>query len=538
MKNYYSLLLAFVLCSFQLGTYAQAVPALNSYPSASAVIFLDFDGHTDVTRNWFPLGPLSLAASGMNEAKITEVFNRVAEDFRPFNINITTDSTKYWAAPIDQRMRVVITTTYSWYGSSAGGVSWVNSFRWGTNTCCFVFSSLLGYDPKQVAEAASHEAGHTLGLQHQTKYDAACNKITDYDPGSGTGEIGWAPIMGVGYYQNFTLWHNGTTIYGCNSYQSDLDIITSADNGFGYREDDHGKTFSTATTPVFTANQFEVTGVIERNTDQDMFRFIMPANGRLKIDAVPYNVGTGNAGSDLDMQVSLYNEQENLLSVYNPGNLLSSVADTQLNAGTYYIKVEGKGNLYAPSYASLGSYSMHASIQPNGVAVLPVRKLELNGSINNNKHQLNWIIDIDERIESQILEISVDGKSYQPLANLPIDVRSYVYESASTVSVRYRLNVMLENGYRYYTNILTLQKQLPGTNWPRIAGNPVQTGTITINSPGKFEFTLMDVNGRPITSGKLINGQNSIQASNLLPGMYLIRYSTENGQQTEKIIRQ
>lgn len=536
MKHYYSLLLAVLLCSFQLRTSAQTVPVMNSYPSANAVIFLDFDGHTDVSGNWFPF-PLVLGPSGLNNTQITEIFNRIAEDYRPFNINITTDSTKYWAAPVAQRTRVIFTITSSWYGSSAGGVSWVGSFRWGTNTPCFVFSALLGYDAKKVAEAASHEAGHTLGLQHQTKYDAGCNKISDYDAGVGTGEIGWAPIMGVGYYQNFTLWHNGTTIYGCNSYQSDLDKITDPINGFGYREDDHGKTFATATTPAFTANEFDVTGVIDRNTDQDMFRFIMPTSGRLQVDAVPYNVGTGNAGSDLDMQVSLFDESENLLSVYNPGNLLNSVADTQLNAGTYYIRVEGKGNLYAPAYASLGSYSMHAKIQQNGVGVLPLRKLDLKGSLSNGKHQLSWLVDVDEKILQQILEVSTDGRTYQPLAELPADVRSYSYAPASNIALLYRVNLNLENGHRYYSNNISLQNR-QSNNWPRIAGNPLLSNSITVNSPGNFEYVLIDANGRSIISGKLANGMNTIQAPALLPGMYLMRYSTENSFQTEKIIRQ
>ena len=60
----------------------------------------------------------------------------------------------------------------------------------------------------------------------------------------------------------------------------------------------------------------------------------------------------------------------NLLAVYNPGTLLNSATDTMLNPGLYYLKVEGKGNVYAPAYASLGSYSLKGSIE--GGVVLPV----------------------------------------------------------------------------------------------------------------------------------------------------------------------
>src|SRR5919205_2791630 len=75
-------------------------PILNSYPSASAVIFLDFDGHTVNNTSWNYNGAIYCSPSGLNNTQITEVFNRVAEDYRPFNINITTDSTKYLAAPV------------------------------------------------------------------------------------------------------------------------------------------------------------------------------------------------------------------------------------------------------------------------------------------------------------------------------------------------------------------------------------------------------------------------------------------------------
>src|SRR6476660_7365776 len=81
------------------------VPLLNSYPSAAAVVFLDFDGHTVNGTSWNYNGPIACGASGLNNSQITEVFNRVAEDYRPFNINITTDSNKYLAAPANQRPR-------------------------------------------------------------------------------------------------------------------------------------------------------------------------------------------------------------------------------------------------------------------------------------------------------------------------------------------------------------------------------------------------------------------------------------------------
>ena len=196
MKIQYPIYLAVMLIMSH--TLFAQVPKLNSYPSAPAVIYLDFDGHTVNGTSWNSSGPIYAGPSNLNEAQITEVFNRVAEDYRPFNINVTTDSTKYWAAPAKRRMRAILTITWEWYGR-AGGVAFTNSFSWGDNTPCFIFTSLHGYNVKNIAEAASHEVGHTFGLRHQARYNDVCVKTEDYNSGTGTGQVSWAPIMGVGY---------------------------------------------------------------------------------------------------------------------------------------------------------------------------------------------------------------------------------------------------------------------------------------------------------------------------------------------------
>ncbi|MCZ2459530.1 MAG: T9SS type A sorting domain-containing protein [Chitinophagales bacterium] len=509
------------------------VPIYNSYPSAPATIFLDFDGQTVENTSWNSNGPIYCGASGLNSAKITEVFNRVAEDYRPFNVNVTTDSSAYWAAPANARTRVILTVTSDWYGS-AGGVSFVSSFVWGDNTPAFVFTALLNYSTKNIAEAAAHEAGHTLGLYHQSTYDANCKKIADYNSGQGTGEIGWAPIMGVGYSKNFTLWNNGPNSWGCSNYQSDLDIITSQ-NGFSYRADDFSSNFADAHEATLSNNQFDISGIIERNSDQDMFKFSLPSMGKFTLNAIPYNVGTGDAGSNLDMQLSLYDHSQTLLNIYNPGNLLSAAMDTTLVAGDYYLKVEGKGNIYAPEYASLGSYSLKGSFVGN--SPLPLRELKLTGTVSGDKHELNWLIDADESVVSQILEASNDGSHFIQLVQPGNDERSYSYTPSSEGNIQYRLNVVFDNGRQYYSNVVSL-RQKSITQRPHLISNPVTSGNVMVSSPGKFSYMVFDVNGKMIHKGVLSNGTNLIDPYGLGRGMYLIRFANASHQWTDKLIIQ
>ncbi len=536
MKNLLSTCFIALAVSSAITSKAQ-VPILNSYPSASAVILLDFDGHTVPVGNaWnYTSSPMVMGSSGLTNAQITAVFNRVAEDYRPFNVNVTTDSAKYLAASANRRMRVILTTSWEWYGS-AGGVAFVGSYTWGDNTPCFVFSSLLNYNVKNISEATSHEAGHTLGLYHQSRYDpVTCVKISDYHSGTGTGEIGWAPIMGVGYYQNLTLWNNGPNSYGCTNIQSDLSVITSG-NGFTYRTDDYNAAFNNQTTKIeFRNNEFTVNGIIEQSGDKDNFKIVQPSLGRFQLSAVPYNVGTGNSGSNVDMQVTLYNSSASLIGTYNPGNLLSSVIDTILNPGTYYIQVEGKGNIYAPNYASLGSYALQASFSPGGT--LPLRRLELSGELVSDKHKLNWLIDADEQVVSQILEVATDGRNFSPVTAPNTADRQFLYRPYVSTAAQYRLNVTFDNGKQYYSNIVTLRGNGSVVR-PKILSNLINSNLITVNSPGNYNYIILDMNSKVTHRGQLTAGLNNISADRMAGGMYMIQYSNGDEQWTDKFIRQ
>lgn len=532
MKNYYQSVLAFCLLFVAVSVKAQ-VPVYNSYPSATATMFIDFDGHTVEGTSWNAFGPIFCDPSNLTTIQMTEIFNRVAEDYRPFNINITTDSTKYWSAPLNQRVRVIVTTSSSWYGS-AGGVSYLNSFTWGNNTPAFVFSALLGYNTKRIAEATAHELGHTVGLKHQSTYDNNCIKTAEYNPGIGSGEIGWAPIMGVGYYRNFTLWNHGTNPQGCNIFQDDLGIITSAQNAFGYREDDHMNNGTDATPAPMTNNQFVVDGVIERATDQDVFKFVIPALGNLRLNATPYNIGTGNSGSNLDIQLEILDQNYNLMYTYNPGEALDIAIDSTFTAGTYYMKIQGRGNAFAPEYASLGSYSITSSFRP--LAPLPLHKLELKGSHAGNRHLLNWEIIADETVTSQVVEVSEQNSGQFHVAGNPsTDARNFQYTPNASGWLQYRLHVSFDDGRSYYSNTITLPNR--AENKPELSTNIVRS-EMSVRSAGAFHYTIVDYNGRTVSKGKLDQGITRINTSMLSSGMYLVRFENNQELYVEKFVKE
>lgn len=526
------------LCALLLATAtvvkAQVPYNLNSFPAASATIFLDFDGQTVHTPYWNGGQRFVCAAPTLSAVQMERIFNQVAEDYRPFNINITTDSARYFAAPINRRTRVIITPTSSWYGS-AGGVAYIESFRWGLEIPCFVFSNLLNNNAKMVSEASSHEAGHTLGLYHQSTYDANGNFLQEYNPGIGSGEISWAPIMGNSYSRNLTLWHNGTTNWGSTSTQNELAIIASTQNGFGYRPDDVGNTTTTAGAVAMNGNSYTIDGFINSTTDQDVFRLQFAAAGRYTLNGTPFNVGGGFSSANIDLRVTLLNATGSVLAVYNPSSSVQAIADTNLNAGTYFLRIENVSNVNTTNYGMLGNYIMQGSFVPN--STLPVYSLVLSGNSSNNRHNLSWSIVADEPIENISIEVSTDGRNFNRLQDVSGTTRSFAHQPAAAQAYKYyRLFVVTASQLTYYSNIIHLRENGNAKKF-NLVTNVVSGGSLALNSTGVYNWRMVDMNGRMLQSGKTAAGINHIQLGSLSSGTYLMQVIDGSEIATEKFIR-
>jgi hypothetical protein len=311
--------------------------------TAASVIYLDFNGQYVANTMWNVNGPVTAAPANLTSEEINTIFQRVAADFSPFNVTITTDEAVYNAGNPLKRTRVVITESWEWYGQ-AGGVSYLNSFTWGDNTPCFVFSSLLGYNVKKIAEACSHEAGHTLGLRHQSVYDANGVKLSEYNWGQGSGEIGWAPIMGASYGENLTLWHNGPNSISATSLQDDVAKIAAV---VGFVTDEFSNTTSNATSLSGSKN-----GLINNSTDVDFFS--LNIQGTQTVSLIPINVGPNNDGGNLDLVLNIYSSQGSLISTINDPMILN--AGVSLAPGTYYLSAGTTDNQFTTRYGMLSKY--------------------------------------------------------------------------------------------------------------------------------------------------------------------------------------
>jgi PKD repeat protein len=347
---------------------------LHSKPGASKVIYLDFNGHTTTGTSWnssFTSGAAITTPPYSTDATVTTAFStteldniysiwqHMAEDYAPFDVDVTTQDPglealrKTTTADTQFGVRVCIGgSSYDWYGAGAGGVAYLNSFTWNSDTPCFVFTAQLGSgNAKYTAEAASHEAGHTFNLSH----DGQLANGTAAAVGYYQGHANWAPIMGVGYYKDVTHWSKGEYPYA-NNLQDDTAIIASIT---GYRVDAHGDSIANAT--PLTGTSLSASGIIERRTDADLFGFTTGAG------PVSFTVNPATISPNLDLQLALYDGLGNLVTSVAPTTLAATLSTT-LAQGTYYLAVDGVGTgdpLTAYNdYGSLGQFSLTGSVIP------------------------------------------------------------------------------------------------------------------------------------------------------------------------------
>lgn len=363
--------------------------ALESNPGAPRTLYLDFDGERVAGTAWnnefgvaeYVVAPFSIDAdtttfSNAELVEIQETWQLVAEDYAPFNINVTTRD--LGAAALDRATstdtvygtRVLFSARNAIYDSCVcGGIAYVNVFNLSGSqrnyyAPAWVFTPGTGTDSKAMGEAASHEAGHNFGLDHDGTSTS----------GYYTGARPWAPTMGAGYYQPITQWSSGEYASASNR-QDDLAVIAT---GAPFRADDvAGTTTAAAVLPADGVN-----GVISTRSDTDVYALRAAGATTVALTTSPY--------ANLDASLTVLDAAGNTLAVVDPaatyvsantasgmGASWSGTLPTE-NAQTLYLRVDGVGTgdpLAAgrySDYGSLGFYRLSASTQPPTTATPPL----------------------------------------------------------------------------------------------------------------------------------------------------------------------
>lgn len=380
--------------------------ALHSRPGAARTIYLDFDGGSLLASNsWllnglnsllfggWSLDALALLFSDSEQAVIREVWARVAEDFAAWDVDVTTQEPLLgglWRASSNDPTygaRVAFSNDGNVQaqlcGGGCGGIAWIGTFdaitSGETRSPAWVFPSSLGQKAKNMAEAASHEAGHTLGLAHDG------HGTSGYYAGTAL----WGPLMGSPYSAAITQWSKGD-YSGANNHEDDRAVIGS--HGLPLRTDEAGSTPATAAALTTLPDEG---GVISSPSDSDWYA-LTDCLGTLSATASPAPIGP-----NLDIVLELRDASGSVLAKNAPtttrtaGGTISGMGASlalPLVGGPYYLAVSGGGSASGggsgwasggyDGYGSTGSYQlfMAGCAGATGVPVPPPTEIPFDPS--------------------------------------------------------------------------------------------------------------------------------------------------------------
>jgi hypothetical protein len=356
---------------------------LHSRPGSQRTIYLDFDGATVSGTAWnsnkgapntlYPPFDTDGSPSTFGTAErdlVQSVWQRVSEDYAPFDIDVTTQDpgvnalTRTSSSDSTYGAHALITPSATARtavcGGGCGGVAYVGTFNAAGNARyqpTWIFPQSLGNSAKAIAEATSHEVGHTLGLLHDGVVGG-----TAYYAGQGN----WAPIMGIGYNKPIVQFSKGE-YNGANNTQDDLAVIAA--HGAPLAADDVGDTATTASS-LGPGTVLSGAGLINSALDTDWFSFSTTCTGTANI-----SVGPAPVSPDLDTELSVYDGRGTVLGAWDaPTSQTSSDVASGLSAaltgtlppGTYYLRVRGVGSgnpatTGYSTYDSLGRYTVRAT---------------------------------------------------------------------------------------------------------------------------------------------------------------------------------
>jgi hypothetical protein len=364
-------------------------PAYSSLPGSTRVLYLDFNGHLVTGTSWnaeagvdaslntvaFSLDADRTTFTDQEQEAIRLIWSRVAEDFRPFDINVTTVEPAVFG-PLTGRALITRSTdadSKNCPSSDAGGVAYVGTFGdadYQDASPAWIYQDNLSNDESIIADVISHEFGHNLGLRHDGKTGQA------YYPGHGDFSFSWGPIMGAPYGRTITQWSLGEYA-AANNKEDDLAIIAA---NLTVITDDHGDLPGTASLASFVAGPGSsrdvasgTGGVITSRNDSDLFRF-MAAAGPVSFTVTPFSVTSTPAvdtpGTNLDVQADILDEAGVTVASLSSDPVndpVASISGTLPQAGVYHLRVRGAGNLDPrttgfSTYASIGSYTVTGNV--------------------------------------------------------------------------------------------------------------------------------------------------------------------------------
>ena len=395
----------------------------ESKAGAPTVIYCNFEGE-EVNQPMWSASTINAAPSGLSSGEVLEILKLVAEDFAPFDVNVTNDRSVYNSTSIYKRVMCISTPTDT-ASPGSGGVAYVNSFR----------DDLVCWDFNLDGDTISHEVGHTLNLDH---HGDSSQNAPEYHNGHSSESREWGPIMGSAFEASMVQWSDGNYTSATNSNQDDLYLITNY--GLSYRADDYGNDSATGEDISISNMPISRNGIIERNTDIDVFNVTYSSFGKVQMTGV----GTEGKKSNLDVCLRILDSDEVIVYEQTGDTTDNALTELLLEPGTYQVSIQGdsSGNPYGnpatgwSAYGSLGQYELSFLPDPPsfGDAIEQYSTITLTGNAD-------WIAQTGT---------SYDGVDAVESGSVFANESSRFSTSKQTTSVSFWYKVSSESNYDFF----------------------------------------------------------------------------------------
>ena len=259
---------------------------LHSRPAAKRTIYLNFVGATLTNTAWnsstqptitampFDLDGVPYSFSNAELERIQYIWKRVAEDYSPFDVDVTTEP-----PPADRLTRSSSSDDHVRHHGAdhPADLLQLQLRRRGLPVGLRRRRRLPETGAGLLRRARRRQRKvrrrrHLARSRPQHGPQSRRTSATGYYTGHGSGATSWAPIMGVGYYQQLVQWSKGEYADANNTQD---DYVVMQNNGLPLRTDDHGNSAAAATPMGSTTSSgvttFSGSGVIERQLDVDFF---------------------------------------------------------------------------------------------------------------------------------------------------------------------------------------------------------------------------------------------------------------------------
>ncbi len=392
--------------------------SLHSRPGSSKTLHLQF---RDITAGPYWTGGATLSKPNFNfddpESSfstaelnfIAETWSAVAEDFAPFDLDVTTEAPSpdrlIRSSPSDPVFGQVIAITTENFicPGTCSGIAGIGVFEeYGEVTPGGWTFFEPFFRPAVTAAVISHEAGHLFGLSH--------DGTASFPYYSGHGS--WSPLMGSAAWYRTSQWSKGE-YSGANNFEDDIDVIAATTGVIGDAVGD-----GVGTSTVLGDGNVVVDALVDSDADVDVYRIAHPG-GRLLVEVTPNAIS-----ANLDPRLALFSAAGATIDAWDPPGAIGASFDALLAAGTYYLAVSGEAYL-TPStgwsgYGSIGQYrlSVNRLFTPGAATSLTLMQA------NDDGLALSWVAPSDTGGGTTSYEAKVCRSADQLQCSAPVTTGS------------------------------------------------------------------------------------------------------------------